>query len=207
MLKYERFNYISHMVGALLAVIGMVVLIVYTARFGSPRMIVSACVYGTSLFLLYLFSTLAHSTKGRAKRILIKFDYCAIYILIAGTYTPFTLVSLKGGWGWSIFGVAWGLALFGIILDTLIRQKKRIIPIVLYIVMGWLSVIPHKPLYAALGFGGFFYLALGGIFYTSGVYFYLNDKKKPYYHGIWHLFVIAGSVSHYFGIAKYVYGM
>ena len=195
------------MVGALLAVVGMIVLIVFTSRYGNPRMVVSACIYGGSLFFLYVCSSLAHSHEGRAKEILLKFDYVAIYILIAGTYTPFSLVSLKGSWGWSIFGVVWGLALFGIILDTAFRQKKRIIPIVLYIVMGWLSVIPHKPLYAALGFGGFFFLALGGIFYTSGVYFYLNDKKNVYFHGIWHVFVIAGSAAHYYGIAKYVYGM
>jgi len=200
----ERFNSISHLIGAVAALAGLVVVVVVAAQQGDPWKIVSFSIYGTTLFFLYVASTLYHSLRGRAKRIFRKLDHYSIYFLIAGTYTPFTLVTLRGAWGWTIFGVIWGLAAVGIALESLPQQGNRVLSLVVYILMGWLVLVALKPLLEALPWAGFVWLLLGGIFYTSGVAFYLFDEKIRYFHGIWHLFVLAGSVSHYVTILFYV---
>jgi len=200
----ERFNSISHLIGAVAALAGLVIVVVVAAQQGDPWKIVSFSVYGTTLFFLYAVSTLYHSLRGRAKRIFRKLDHYSIYFLIAGTYTPFTLVTLRGAWGWTIFGVIWGLAVVGIALESLPQQGNRVLSLVVYILMGWLVLVALKPLLEALPWAGFVWLLLGGIFYTGGVAFYLFDEKIRHFHGVWHLFVLAGSVSHYVTILFYV---
>lgn len=204
MKKGERFNSISHMVGASLALAGAVVLVVIASEDGDIRRIVSFAVYGTTLFLLYLISTLYHGLSGRAKQVFRILDHQAIYLLIAGSYTPFMLVTLNGYVGWSLFAVIWGMATLGIILDSLPRRGSRIVPFIIYFVMGWIIVVALKPLLASLPFVGFLWLLTGGIFYTVGVVFFALDKRYPWMHGVWHMFVLAGSVSHYVVILVYV---
>jgi len=204
MYKGELFNSITHLIGAALALAGLVLLVVVAARQGDPWKIVSFSVYGTTLLLLYTFSTIYHSLHGKAKKIFRKLDHFSIYLLIAGTYTPFTLISLRGAWGWSIFGAVWGLAILGIVLDSLPQKGERILPVIIYIFMGWLIVIAIKPLLRTLAPAGLAGLLVGGIFYTSGVFFYAFDERIRHFHGIWHLFVLAGSLSHYFTVLFYV---
>ena len=153
---------------------------------------------------MYLASTLYHSFRGRAKEIWCKFDHCTIYLLIAGSYTPLALVSLRGAWGWSLFGVVWGLALFGIIQEIWLARGKRILSLILYVLMGWLAVIAILPLMGALGRAGFLWLLAGGLAYTIGIIFYVNDTRWRHMHGIWHLFVLAGSACHYVTMLNYV---
>ena len=202
--KGERFNSISHMIGAAMALAGLVVLVVLASFQGDPWKIVGFSVYGATLLLLYVFSSLYHSVRGPVKQILRKFDHHAIYLLIAGTYTPFTLVALRGVWGWSIFGVVWGLAVLGIVVDSLPQKGRRVLPIVIYLLMGWLCVVALVPLLRALPPAGFAGLLLGGLFYTFGLIFYAYDKRVRHFHGVWHLFVLAGSLSHYVTILLYV---
>ncbi|NYT22880.1 hemolysin III family protein [Alcaligenaceae bacterium] len=200
----ERFNSISHMAGAGLAVAGAVPLIMLGAQAGDAWKIVSFSVYGAVLLCLYLASTLYHSLRGRAKRIWCKFDHCAIYLLIAGSYTPFALVSLRGPWGWSLFGVVWGLALLGIVQEIWLARGMRVLSLVLYVLMGWLAVIAVVPLLDALGRDGFLWLTAGGLLYTIGIIFYANDSRWRHAHGVWHLFVLGGSACHYFTVLRYV---
>lgn len=204
MYKGERLNSITHLMGAALALAGLVILITQAAHQGHLMKIISFSVYGTSLFTLYLLSTLYHSFRGRAKEIFRKFDHAAIYLLIAGTYTPFLLVSLEGPWGWSLFGVIWALAIIGIVLDATLKPRREVLSVTLYIVMGWLCLVAIKPLLNALSHQGFLWLLAGGIFYTAGVVFYVLDHRKSYFHAIWHLFVLAGSISHYFAVWLHV---
>jgi hemolysin III len=199
----ERFNSISHLLGAVAALAGSVVLVVYASMQGDPWKIISFSIYGTTLFMLYLFSVLYHSLQGEVKNIFRRLDHLAIYLLIAGTYTPFTLVTLNGIWGWSIFAAVWGLALIGMLLEF-VPQKRRILPVIIYLVMGWICLIALKPLLQALPMAGFWWLLAGGLFYTVGIIFYVLDKKLRHAHGIWHLFVLAGSVCHYFTVLLYV---
>ncbi|MDQ8203955.1 hemolysin III family protein [Pelagicoccus sp. SDUM812003] len=196
----ERFNSISHLVGSFLALVGLSLLVVFGSLQGDPWKIVSFSVYGASLLLLYAFSSLYHSIRGPAKRLFQTFDHLAIYLLIAGTYTPFTLVTLRGPWGWSLFGAVWGLALLGILLETRFKSEKRILPVVVYIGMGWLIAIAFKPLLSALPPRGITLLVAGGLLYSVGVIFYALDKKVRHFHGIWHLFVLGGSICHYLAI-------
>jgi hemolysin III len=204
MYKGERFNSISHLIGAAAALVGFVILVVLAARQGEPWKIISFSIYGATLLFLYVISTLYHSLRGRAKKVFRKLDHHAIYLLIAGTYTPFTLVTLRGVWGWSIFGVIWGLAVIGIVLDSLPQKGQRILPVVIYLIMGWLILIVINPLLRALPLAGFAWLLLGGVFYTVGVIFYVLDERMRHFHGIWHLFVLAGSIAHYFTVLFYV---
>ncbi len=204
MYKGERFNSISHLIGAALALVGLVLLVVLAARQGDPWKIVSFSIYGTTLLLLYTFSVLYHSLHGKAKKVFRKFDHFSIYLLIAGTYTPFTLITLRGGYGWSIFGAIWGLAILGIVLDSLPQKGKRVLPVIIYIFMGWFILIALDPLLRTLPLMGFAWLLLGGAFYTIGVVFYALDERVRHFHGIWHLFVLAGSLSHYFTVLFYV---
>lgn len=200
----ERFNALTHLAGAILAVAGGTLLIVAASRLGDPWKIVSVSLYGAMLLFLYLSSTLYHSLRGRAKRIWCKFDHCAIYLLIAGSYTPFALVSLRGGWGWSLFGVVWGLAIFGIVQELWLASGRRLLSLAIYVVMGWLALIAMVPLLNALSPQGFAWLAGGGLVYSLGIIFYINDERWRHAHGIWHLFVLAGSVCHYVAVSRFV---
>ena len=204
MTKEEIFNTVTHIVGAALALAGLVVLVVAASLRGDAWRIVSFSVYGATLLLLYSSSALYHGVSGRAKKFLRVVDHQAIYLLIAGTYTPFTLVTLRGAWGWSLFGVVWGLAAVGIALDTLHKKGSRLPQLIIYILMGWLITIALGPLLRALPFWGVAWLLIGGLFYTSGVAFYVMDKRFRYFHGIWHLFVLAGSLCHYFAVLFYI---
>ncbi|MBV5272936.1 MAG: hemolysin III family protein [Lamprocystis purpurea] len=204
MYRGERFNSISHLVGAVLALIGATVLVTLAGVKGEAIRIVSFSVYGATLFLLYLSSTLYHSLRGRAKDFFQVMDHHAIYLLIAGTYTPFTLVALKGKTGWWLFGAVWGLAVAGMVIDTLRSGGGRLLSVAIYLLMGWLILFALGPIIAALPPAGFWWLVAGGLFYTVGVIFYALDNRWPWCHGIWHLFVLAGSVSHYFAILLYL---
>lgn len=204
MYKGEWFNSISHLIGAALALVGLMLLVVLAARQGDPWKIVSFSIYGTTLLLLYTFSALYHSSHGKAKKVFRKFDHLSIYLLIAGTYTPFSLITLRGGLGWLIFGAIWCLAILGIVLDSLPQKGRRVLPLIIYIFMGWFILIALKPLLRALPLMGFAWLLLGGVFYTIGVVFYALDERVRHFHGIWHLFVLAGSLSHYFTVLFYV---
>lgn len=202
--KREQFNSISHLIGAVAALAGLILLVLLGARQGDPMKIVSFSIYGTTLLLLYSFSTLYHSSRGKAKEVFRKLDHNSIFLLIAGTYTPFTLVSLRGSLGWSIFGVIWGLVGLGIVLESLPLRRRRVLAVVVYLFMGWLGLIALKPLFRVLSLAGFTWLLLGGVFYTAGVGFYIFDKRVRHFHGIWHLFVMAGSISHYCTVLFYV---
>lgn len=200
----EKLNAWTHLVGAVLALAGTVLLIVVAALDGDPWKIVSVSIYGATLVILYSASTLYHSVRGRAKGVLRKFDHHSIYLLIAGSYTPFCLVSLRGPWGWSLFGTVWGLALLGMLQELRPRNGARLLSVLIYVVMGWVALVALVPLKSALGTAGFAWLAAGGLVYTIGIVFYALDTRLRHAHGIWHLFVIAGSAVHYFAILFYV---
>jgi len=200
----ERFNGYSHLVGTLLAIAGATILIVLGSMRGDAWRIVSFSIYGASLVLLYLVSTLYHSTRGRTKDVFRRLDHCAIYLLIAGTYTPFTLVAMKGAWGWSLFGVVWGLAVLGIAQELLIGRRTRVLSLPLYILTGWVAVVGISPLVDALGWSGFAWVVAGGLTYTAGTVFYFFDEEFRHWHGIWHLFVVAGSALHYVAVLCYL---
>jgi hemolysin III len=200
----ERFNVITHLLGTVAALIGVVVLVVVAARHGDPWKIVSCAIYGGTLLFLYGSSTLYHHADGDAKNFLRKFDHNAIFLLIAGSYTPITLITLRGSWGWSLFAAVWSLAALGIVLEFFPAKGRRVVPIVIYLLMGWLVLLALKPLLLVLPRDGFLWLLAGGIFYTGGIVFYAFDKKVRHFHGIWHLCVLAGSVCHYFAILLFI---
>ncbi len=196
----ERFNSISHLVGASFALVGGAVLVTSAAIDGEIGKIVSYTIYAVTLFTLYLSSTLYHSIPGRAKNVLRVLDHQAIYLLIAGTYTPFIVIAVDGDLQWWMLGSIWAMAVFGIILDALPRRGARIVPVILYLVMGWFCVLFPDSFLAALPPESLAWLIAGGVFYTSGVAFFALDSRYPWCHGAWHVFVLAGSVSHYFAI-------
>ncbi|MGG5287715.1 PAQR family membrane homeostasis protein TrhA [Pseudomonas shirazensis] len=200
----ERFNAWTHLVGAILAFIGASWLIITAGLQGDPWKIISFSIYGGTLVLLYSTSTLYHSTRGQAKVIMRKLDHLSIYLLIAGSYTPFCLISLRGPWGWSLFGVVWGLAVIGMLQEIKPRSEARILSIIIYAVMGWIVLVAVKPLLQTLGTAGFAWLAAGGACYTIGIIFFAYDSRFRHWHGIWHLFVIAGSLLHFIAISFYV---
>jgi len=204
MYKGEKFNFISHLVGSIAAIMGLVALVVATGRQGEVLPLFSVTVYGVTLVLLYVCSTLNHSLRGPVKNVFQKLDFLAIYLLIAGTYTPFALIALKESWGWALFGLVWGLAVLGIFLELLPRKGNRMRSLIIYLTMGWVIIIAVKPLIQALGVAGFSWLLLGGMFYTFGVIFYIYDEKVKHFHGIWHLCVLAGSSIQYYTIFYYV---
>lgn len=196
----EIFNSVSHGTGGLLAIAGTVVLIVLCAVYGSVWSVVSACIYGASLIILYTMSTLYHAiTNERAKRFFRIMDHNTIFFLIAGTYTPYTLVTLHGKTGWILFGVVWAAAILGIVLNSIDLEKYRKPSVVCYLMMGWVIIFAIKPMIAALPKASLIFLLTGGIFYTVGIIFYAIKKLK-YFHSVWHLFTVAGSVFHYFSI-------
>ena len=189
---------LTHAAGVLASVAGTIVLVVLAARAGTTA-VVAASVFGASLILLYTASTFYHATRTQTIKLRLKvLDHCAIYVLIAGTYTPFTLVGLQGAWGWSIFGVIWGLAASGVVFKLFFTRRFPKVSTALYIAMGWLIVIAAVPTIRALPPVTLAWIFAGGVAYTSGTYFYHN-RRIPFAHAIWHVFVLAGSVSH--GIA------
>ncbi len=196
----EAANTITHGLGLGLAIAGLVVIVVVATR-GGARTVVACSVYGAMLVLNYLASTLYHSVKYKGPKKLFRIlDHCAIYLLIAGTYTPFTLVCLKGGWGWSIFGVIWGLALAGILFKVFFIGRFAIMSALVYLAMGWLIVIATKPLIGSIPVWGLIWLGAGGLAYTGGILFFAFDTKVRYFHAVWHIFVLAGSIFHYFAV-------
>jgi len=204
MYRGERFNGYTHLAGAVLALVGATALVTMAAFRADPWRITSFAIYGATLFLLYLTSTLYHSLRGRAKDVFRKLDHCAIYLLIAGTYTPFMLVTLKGPWGWSILGAVWSLAVIGIVQECWVAKGARIASLAIYVVMGWLALVALVPLLDALGWVGLAWVAGGGLIYTLGIVFYALDERVPHFHGIWHLFVMGGSAVHFGAIAAYI---
>jgi len=200
----ERLNSYTHLAGTLLAAIGAPVLVVLAARSGDAWKIVGCATYAAALLLLYGSSTLYHSLRGPAKAILRKLDHCSIYLLIAGTYTPFALVTLRGPWGWTLFGLAWGLAALGIAQEFVFGKGARRLSILIYVVMGWMGVAALRPLAAGLGAPGLAWLLAGGLLYTGGIVFYLLDERVRHFHGVWHLFVLGGSAAHFVAVAFYV---
>ncbi len=200
----ERFNAWTHLFGALFALTGAVWLIVIAAASGDLLKTVSVTVYGLTLVTLYSISTVYHSVRGRVKRVLRKLDHLSIYLLIAGSYTPFCLITLRGPWGWSLFGIIWSLAAIGMLQEIKPRSEARVMSLVIYAVMGWIVLVAIQPLLENLGTAGFVWLAAGGVFYTVGIIFFAFDERFRHWHGIWHLFVIAGSLMHYIAILFYV---
>lgn len=203
-LKEEVFNAISHGIGALMSISALVLLVVFSAIKGDAWHIVSTAIYGTTLIILYFSSTLYHAIqKKKAKSVFEIFDHASIYLLIAGTYTPFALVTLRGAVGWTIFGVIWALAVFGVLFKIFFIKKFNFLATIIYILMGWLIVFAFGPLMKNLNGNGLALLVWGGIAYTAGTFFYLYRKFK-YHHLIWHFFVLAGSILHFFCIFFYV---
>ena len=200
----ERFNAWTHFIGAVLACAGVVWLLVTAVASGDAWKIVSIAIYGVTLIVLYGTSTVYHSVRGRAKIVLRKLDHLSIYLLIAGTYTPFCLITLRGPWGWSLFGIVWGLAVLGMAQEIKPRSEARVLSVVIYAVMGWIVLVAIHPLLNRLGTAGVLWLAAGGAAYTLGIVFYAFDKRFRHWHGIWHLFVIAGSVLHFIAISFHV---
>ena len=200
----ERFNAWTHLAGTVLSITGTAILITMAASLGDPWKIVSVSIFGATLILLYSASTLYHSLRGRAKLILRKLDHLSIYLLIAGTYTPFCLITLRGPWGWTLFGIVWGLALIGMVQEIKPRSEARLMSLALYAIMGWVILIAIRPLLDRLETAGILWLAGGGLLYTIGILFYAFDTRFRHWHGIWHLFVLGGSAAHYIAIAGYV---
>lgn len=200
----EIANGITHGIGAMLSVAGLTVLVVLAAIYGDAWRIVSFSIYGTSLVLLYTASTLYHAIQHPdAKRFFRIMDHAAIYLLIAGTYTPITLVNMRGPWGWSIFGFIWALAIIGIIFKTMYTGRYDKISTAAYVLMGWICLIGLKEMLVTIPTGGLVWLVAGGICYTIGVIFYAW-QKLPFNHAIWHLFVLGGSICHFFAILFHV---
>ena len=200
----ELANSITHGIGIVFAICAMAILAVFASRYGDAWRIVSCSIFGAALILLYVASTLYHAVqRPKAKSVLRILDHSAILVLIAGTYTPFTLVNLRGPWGWSLFGIIWGLAVFGIAIETTRLRRYRAGLIALYVVMGWAVVAAVKPMLEHVENGGLWLLLAGGLAYTGGVVFYLW-RRLPFNHAIWHLFVLAGSVLHFFAILFHV---
>lgn len=196
----EIANAVTHGIGALLSIAALVILIVFAALKGTAWHVVSFAVFGMTLVILYTESTLYHSiTNKKVKKLFRKFDHMSIYMLIAGTYTPFCLTALRGKFGWIIFGVIWASAAAGITLKAFFTGKKDKLSTLLYIVMGWLIVLSLKKLYLTMPFSGVVFLVLGGVLYTVGAFIYSKDNW-PFNHGVWHLFVIGGSVCHFFSV-------
>ena len=200
----EIANAITHGIGALLSIAGLAVLVSFAALYGDAWHVVSTSIFGATLVLLYAASTVYHSVWHHpTKRILQRLDHSAIFLLIAGTYTPFALVNMRGPWGWTLFGIIWSMALLGIALQLIPRRRNERLSLVLYLGMGWMAVAAIKPFLAGVETGGLILLLIGGLFYSLGVIFYVWQQLK-YHHAIWHGFVLAGSVFHFFAVLFYV---
>lgn len=204
-LSEEIINGITHGIGSLVSIAALVLTVVFSAIHGNPWAVVASSIYGSTLIILYTMSTIYHSLKvNKGKKVLRIIDHCSIYLLIAGTYTPYTLVTLQGTLGWIFFGIVWGSAIIGIILNSIDIKKYKIISMILYLLMGWVILAAIKPLYHSLDIRGFWLLLSGGIIYTIGAVFYGLGRKHKYMHGIFHFFVLAASILHFFSILLYV---
>lgn len=200
----EIANAISHGIAALLSIAALVILITLSAFHGNPWQIVSFTVFGTTMLLLYICSTLVHALpRGKAKDIFEIFDHSAIYFFIAGSYTPYLFLVVKGWEGWTLFGVVWGLAIIGTVLKCFFVKKFLVTSTILYVIMGWLIVIVWEPITRAIQPEGIILLVSGGIFYTVGSVFYVWRGFR-YHHAVWHIFVIAGSAAHFFAVLWYL---
>lgn len=200
----EAANRLTHGLGALLSVAGLVLMVVYSALHGDAWVVTSTAIYGASLVILYSASTLYHSVSGaRWRRLCQKLDHAAIYLLIAGTYTPFTLGPLRGSWGWTLFGIVWGCAVVGVVLKLFFAGKFDVVSTLAYLAMGWLVIIALKPLIAALPAGALWLLVSGGLCYSLGTIFYLWEKL-PFNHAVWHVWVLAGSACHWAAVFGYI---
>ncbi|MEY8744970.1 PAQR family membrane homeostasis protein TrhA [Paenibacillus tundrae] len=202
--REEVANAVTHGIGAALSVAALVLLIVFSSMKGTAWHVVSFTIYGITMLMLYTNSTLVHALKeGKAKDLFEFFDHSSIYLFIAGTYTPFLFVAVRGTLGWTLFGVIWGIALFGVIFKAFFTKKFLFMSTIFYIAMGWLIVIAWQPLVAAIPSGGIVLLVTGGLMYTLGTMFYVW-RGFPYHHAIWHLFVLAGSILHFFAVLLYL---
>lgn len=202
-LREEIANALTHGVGALLSIAGLVVLVLFAAQDGGAMKVTSFSIFGAALVILYTASTCYHCAQShRWKRIWRKVDHAAIYLLIAGTYTPFTLLNLQGGWGWTLFGLVWGFALIGIAFKAFYVGKFEILSTLAYLAMGWVIMIAIKPALSSIQPSGLLWLAAGGLAYTFGVIFYAM-RRLPYNHAIWHVFVLAGSACHFVAVLRY----
>lgn len=200
----EIANSLSHGIGAALGIAGLVILVVLAARQGDPWRVVSFAIYGSTLIILFMVSALYHGIQHPgAKSILQRFDHASIYLLIAGTYTPIMLVSMRGAWGWSLLGVIWSIAAMGTGYEIFSARKKGNISVIAYMLMGWLVIVALRQLLISVSPGGLAWLVAGGLFYTAGVIFY-GWHKLPYNHAIWHLFVLGGSICHFFAMLFYI---
>lgn len=200
--KEELWNAISHGIGFLLTIPALVILILKGVKAGTALHVVSYTIFGTSMLLLFLMSTLLHSMPVKLKKLFSIFDHSAIYLLIAGTYTPFLLISLRGALGWTLFGIIWGLAILGILFKVFFIHRFEFVSLIFYVLMGWLIILAIKPLIQSITMAGFWFLLAGGLLYTIGAIFYAW-RRIPYNHAIWHIFVIAGSACMYFSILLY----
>lgn len=206
--KFSRGEQIAHAVthgiGMLGSIAGLVVLVVLAVQRGDARLVTGVSIFGAAMVLLYTASTLYHALYAlRARSLFQLLDHGAIYLLIAGTYTPFTLVVLGGGWGWTLFGITWGLAVLGILYEVVLRRPWKRLSLAFYLVLGWLVVVAARPLAAALPAEGLLLMAFGGAAYTGGAVFYAW-RAFPYHHAVWHLCVLAGTGFHYLCVLKYV---
>lgn len=202
--REEIVNAITHGIGAALAIAALAILIVFSALYGNAWHVVSFSVFGATLLILYLSSTLYHSlTHSGAKYLFRKFDHISIFLLIAGTYTPFCLVVLKGWIGWTLFGIVWTGAITGIVFKAISVGKLELLSTLMYILIGWAALLAIKPLYDGTSFYTFSLLISGGLFYTAGTFFFIKDKRI-YFHSIWHLFVLAGSTLHFFSVLSLI---
>ena len=200
----EKLNIATHGFGLLMSIVALTLMVVFASIKGNAWHIVSSAIYGTSLVILYMASTLFHSAKKQKIRNRLNvFDHASIFVLIAGTYTPFLLVTLNGPWGWSLFGVVWGIAIAGVILKLFFTGQKQILSTIAYVLMGWVIIIAIKPLINNIETAGLLWLLAGGIAYTAGAVFYLF-KKIPFNHAIFHVFVLGGSICHFVAVFWYV---
>ncbi|WP_163102689.1 PAQR family membrane homeostasis protein TrhA [Peribacillus alkalitolerans] len=202
--KEELVNAITHGIGVILSITALFFLIIRSVSFGTPWHVTTFIIYGVSMLLLYVCSTLVHSfPPGKAKDIFEIFDHAAIYVFIAGTYTPFTLIVINGALGWTLLGIVWGIALVGIVFKAFFVKRFLFLSTILYVVMGWLIVIAWNPLITTMPLAGLQLLVTGGVMYTVGAIFYVW-RGFPFHHAIWHIFVILGSIAHFFSILNYV---
>ena len=204
MVPGERLNSVTHLAGTVLALAGALTLVSLAATRHDPARLTSFSVYGLALFLTYFSSTFYHGTLGRTKEIFRKLDHVSIYLLIAGTYTPFAMVALRATGGERLLVAAWSLAAIGIVQEIFFARGARVTSLIIYLVMGWMGLVFGEVIAAALTMDAFLWLLGGGVIYTVGIVFYLFDDRFPYWHGIWHLFVLAGSAIHYAAIVKFM---
>lgn len=200
----ERINALTHGIGVLLSIAALVILITFATLKGNAWHVVGVSIYGSTMLIMYLSSTIVHSLpEGKAKDIFLFIDHSAIYLFIAGTYTPILLVLLRGPIGWTLFGVVWGVAILGIIFKIFFVKRFVIVSTLLYIFLGWFIIIAWKPLSNEMDLMGLIYLIIGGLLYSIGSIFYMWRGFK-YHHAVWHIFVILGSAFHFFSILFYV---